>query len=135
MAMLSACDKPFYGLTTVLSIAAIVYVMVTANMLVAGVTTLLGCVLCVLAFLVQCQLGAAFGCVVMIAGLLVQVLMAPTCGDPGYEVCWKDCILPAPYFNHNALFHALFAVGMLILAIILPGMGSQYTKLQDGGEE
>ena len=46
----------------------------------------------------------------MIGGMLIQVALADVCGDPGYEDCWEDCPLPDPMeFNHNALFHALYA--------------------------
>ena len=50
----------------------------------------------------------------MIGGMAVQVALADVCGDPGYEDCWEDCPLPDPMeFNHNALFHALYAAGLL----------------------
>ena len=56
--------------------------------------------------------------VVMIGGMAVQVALADVCGDPGYEDCWEDCPLPDPMeFNHNALFHALYAAGLLALAV------------------
>ena len=55
--------------------------------------------------------------VVMIGGMLIQVALADVCGDPGYEDCWEDCPLPAPEFNHNALFHFLYAVGLLALCV------------------
>merc|ERR1719498_360384 len=48
-------------------------------------------------------------------GFLVQVLLEPTCGRAGYDSCWEDCVLPAPDFNHNALFHVMVAVGLLVL--------------------
>ena len=42
---------------------------------------------------------------------------SPAAG-PGYEDCWEDCPLPDPMeFNHNALFHALYAAGLLALAV------------------
>ena len=51
-------------------------------------------------------------------GMAVQVALADVCGDPGYEDCWEDCPLPDPMeFNHNALFHALYAAGLLALAV------------------
>ena len=55
---------------------------------------------------------------VMIGGMLIQVALADVCGDPGYEDCWEDCPLPDPMeFNHNALFHAVYAAGLLALAV------------------
>jgi len=56
------------------------------------------------------------GCVLQIIGFIVQVALAPQCGDDAYAECWKECPLPAPYFNHNALFHLLYAIGLLIVA-------------------
>ena len=67
-----------------------------------------------------CVAGAVkvAGGVVMIGGMAVQVALADVCGDPGYEDCWEDCPLPDPMeFNHNALFHALYAAGLLALAV------------------
>ena len=50
---------------------------------------------------------------VMVAGLLVQFLLAGTCGKNGYEACFKDCPLPNPgVFNHNALFHIIYMIGL-----------------------
>ena len=46
-------------------------------------------------------------------GFIVQVTLESRCGDDGYEDCFVDCPLPAN-FNHNALFHVLVVVGMLI---------------------
>ena len=44
--------------------------------------------------------------------------LADVCGDPGYEDCGEDCPLPDPMeFNHTALFHALYAAGLLALAV------------------
>merc|ERR1712232_20823 len=64
-----------------------------------------------------CQGGGGAGIVFQIAGFAVQIALSPTCGDAAYENCFRDCPLPAPYFNHNALFHVLYAVGMVPVAI------------------
>jgi len=49
-----------------------------------------------------------FGALVIFIGAFVQVTLGNMCGVP----CPKDCPLPAPMFNHNALFHLVQAVGM-----------------------
>jgi len=49
---------------------------------------------------------------IMIAGMLVQVLLSGTCGRGGYQDCFKDCPLPQE-FNHNALFHVLYLIGVM----------------------
>jgi len=48
-------------------------------------------------------------------GLVVQVLLSPLCGSQ--EDCFRQCPLPAPTFNHNALFHILAAIGFLIYGV------------------
>lgn len=63
----------------------------------------------------------AWGNCLILAGLLVQVLLAPRCGpSEAYENCFRDCPLPTDplTFNHNALFHVLVAIGM-----VFQGMG------------
>jgi cytochrome c oxidase subunit IV len=58
-------------------------------------------------------------CAAMILGilaLLVQVSLAGNCGDDGYEECFRSCPLPNPdKFNHNALFHVIWAVSLYTL--------------------
>jgi len=49
---------------------------------------------------------------VIFAGAYVQVALGPACGN----TCPADCPLPAPHFDHNALFHLAQAVGMALLA-------------------
>lgn len=53
----------------------------------------------------------------MLASLVVQASLGASCGKGGYDVCWLACALPAPAFNHNALFHVLYAVGVLMLGV------------------
>ena len=57
------------------------------------------------------------GFVVMIIAGAVQLSLASVCGFDGYPDCFQDCPLPAPEFNHNALFHVL-AVVFFILYLI-----------------
>lgn len=55
-----------------------------------------------------------FGSFMSIMGLFAQLILSPYCGDEGYEDCFEECPLDNPTtFNHNALFHAMVAVGML----------------------
>ena len=116
-------------------VAVILLVASTQNMLACGVFTALtllvmigvwlkhgagrvggeGCCKGTRVFLAG-AIKAASGAV-MIGGMLIQVALADVCGDPGYEDCWEDCPLPAPEFNHNALFHFLYAVGLLALCV------------------
>ena len=62
---------------------------------------------------------AATGNALIMAGLLVQVLLTPTCGSSeAYENCFRDCPMPDPLkLNHNALFHLLVAIGLIFQAI------------------
>lgn len=50
----------------------------------------------------------------LVVGGVVQILLAPLCGYDAYPDCFEDCPLPAPDFNHNALFHvfAMFCYGL-----------------------
>jgi len=57
--------------------------------------------------------GAGLGGLVYATGIVVQVALASRCGDDAYEDCFVECPLPVN-FNHNALFHVLVVVGMLI---------------------
>lgn len=58
------------------------------------------------------------GYLLLLGGLVTQILLAPTCGDSGYEECFENCILPNPtVFNHNALFHSIYLVGLILLAV------------------
>lgn len=59
-----------------------------------------------------------FALLLLLIGAVIQAGLAPLCGYNAYEVCFEDCPLPAPHFNHNALFH-IFA----LLAYALYGWG------------
>lgn len=59
----------------------------------------------------------ALGAATMIGGNLIQLILAPKCGDAAYEECFVNCPLPDPtVFNHNGLFHVVFLIGLMILA-------------------
>jgi len=51
---------------------------------------------------------------IYLAGGVVQVFLEATCGTGGYESCFADCPFPAPTFNHNAAFHLLLLVYMIL---------------------
>jgi hypothetical protein len=58
-----------------------------------------------------------FGFFTMIVGGGVQMSLASVCGFDGYPDCFRDCPLPAPEFNHNALFHVLALVYFLLFGL------------------
>ncbi|CAK0839955.1 unnamed protein product [Prorocentrum cordatum] len=59
------------------------------------------------------------GIVLIIVGYLAQPVLDPICGDSQSADCFSQCPLPAPYFNHNAMFHLLFAIGLAVLGVTL----------------
>lgn len=87
------------------------------NMLLAGIFHGVCFLYALIVWAVMCKCDLVIGALLCAVGLAIQPVLAEKCGDPGYASCWKDCPLPAPYFNHNALFHTFFAVGLLVLAI------------------
>ncbi len=56
-----------------------------------------------------------FAFVILLGSMLIQMLLAPLCGIGGYKDCFEKCPLPAPTFNHNALFHVLYLIGLIVL--------------------
>jgi len=58
----------------------------------------------------------ALGIVIQLAGGMVQFLLSSKCGPKAYEDCFEEC--PLHYnFNHNALFHVIFLVALLVLLV------------------
>lgn len=60
--------------------------------------------------------------VILLVSYIVQITLAGKCGRLGdsdsYENCFRDCPLPdASVFNHNALFHVIFGVGLGLFAV------------------
>lgn len=90
-------------------------VFTNASLLITGAYSGLVLLYVLIIFASQCDCIKVVGVAMMIAGMLVQVVLAPQCGDAAYANCFKDCPLPAPSFNHNALFHVLFAIGLAVL--------------------
>ena len=52
--------------------------------------------------------------VVLLIGGVLQMKWAPVCGFDAYPDCFRHCPLPAPKFNHNALFH-IFAIVFFVM--------------------
>ena len=59
----------------------------------------------------------AGGMVLCVSGFAVQGLLSFTCGRDAYADCFRNCPLPAPDFDHNALFHMLYMMGLLSTGI------------------
>eukprot|EP00527_Entomoneis_sp_CCMP2396_P008160 CAMPEP_0198137768 /NCGR_PEP_ID=MMETSP1443-20131203/1225_1 /TAXON_ID=186043 /ORGANISM="Entomoneis sp., Strain CCMP2396" /LENGTH=416 /DNA_ID=CAMNT_0043799305 /DNA_START=201 /DNA_END=1451 /DNA_ORIENTATION=+ len=59
----------------------------------------------------QYQLGAVF---CYLFGFAIQYGWKGVCGSGGYQDCFVNCPLPAPTFNHNALFHILAAISIYL---------------------
>eukprot|EP00445_Apocalathium_hangoei_P033009 CAMPEP_0203938638 /NCGR_PEP_ID=MMETSP0359-20131031/75616_1 /ASSEMBLY_ACC=CAM_ASM_000338 /TAXON_ID=268821 /ORGANISM="Scrippsiella Hangoei, Strain SHTV-5" /LENGTH=284 /DNA_ID=CAMNT_0050868863 /DNA_START=20 /DNA_END=876 /DNA_ORIENTATION=+ len=110
----------------------------SASLMLTGVYSAVVLLYVVVVFAVWCEWPKVLGLALMIIGMIVQVALTPMCGDAAYPDCFKDCPLPAPYFNHNALFHWLFAIGLLILGIALntnPELASSAEVTTNGFEQ
>merc|ERR1711862_866794 len=68
----------------------------------------------------------AFSMLLAVLGFVLQLKLAPLCGDASYAKpedettgCWRACPLPvvgyANPFNHNALYHTVYALSLAIL--------------------
>ena len=107
--------------------ANVAYNVILGGLLLLGISLLVSYVV-MLAFFVYhlivggsigIAFGKAFAVVLLGGGLVIQVALAGVCGSDAYEVCFEDCPLPDPMnFNHNALFHTVFAVGLLLQGIV-----------------
>jgi hypothetical protein len=53
----------------------------------------------------------------MLGSLAIQLGLRGVCGDGGYPDCFRSCPLPAPDFNHNALYHIVYASGLGLLGV------------------
>jgi uncharacterized membrane protein YGL010W len=113
-------------LLLLVNVAVMVVNFLFFRLMVLGVTLLVSSVFMVLVFLYHaCHSGKKLSAavkastiVLLAAGLVIQVTLSGVCGNDGYRVCFKDCLLPNPMrFNHNALFHTIFAVGHLFQGV------------------
>ena len=116
-------------LWTVAYSAALTMALVLDSNIVVGVTTIVSYGAAVLLFVPD--YFKIIGLLVCIGGFIVQFILAEDCGDDGYEDCFESCPLPDPItFNHNALFHSIWAVGLTIFAITeyTNPLGETYTE-------
>ena len=56
---------------------------------------------------------AIVGTMLILAAVGLQFSLGATCGVP----CPKDCVLPAPDFNHNAAFHLIMALSVILVTV------------------
>merc|ERR1711862_172014 len=72
----------------------------------------------------------AFSMLLAVLGFVLQLKLAPLCGDASYAKpedettgCWRACPLPvvgyANPFNHNALYHTVYALSLALLAAVV----------------
>ena len=118
----STCKQITWYIGIVISLAVFVLTIVMESLLYAGV---LGLLLYIATIAVNIMAATKdgkniihytskiVGVALLIFGLLVWVTLHPKCGWPEYENCFEECPLPFE-FNHNALFHLLFAIGLVI---------------------
>jgi len=139
-----SCGWLLYSIAAIVNGGAVVYEFfaLPSYFLLSGAVHIVGALFVTVVYSLLCKFPQAISVLVMALGFVVQGALAPTCGGSAYYWnCWKDCILPAPHFNHNALFHTMVAVGMLTLLIFMnnsPDMteddekkGNDFTKVAD----
>lgn len=104
--------------------ALIAFVVYDSSAFWSGVGTLSGAALMALTFFLILlrkprfsTTTKAFAMVTVVLGYAIQPLLAPICGDAAYEDCFVECPLPAPDFNHNALYHSVVFVGFSVFGI------------------
>ena len=97
-------------------LAVIVVLVGWRSMSVAGIYLIASHLWCAIYYVALLRdWAASVGSAFNVIGLVVQVLLAPTCGDPAYAVCFENCILPDPTnFNHNGVFHVIIILGLLV---------------------
>ena len=108
-------------------VANVAYNVILGGLLLLGISLLVSYVIMLLVFAYHMLLednmriseGKLFAVSFMGGSLVIQVVLAGDCGSDAYEVCFVDCPLPDPMqFNHNALFHSIFAVGLFLQGIV-----------------
>jgi len=55
----------------------------------------------------------------MLGSIAIQLGLRGVCGDGGYPDCFRSCPLPAPHFNHNALYHIVYAFALAVLGVAI----------------
>lgn len=72
---------------------------------------------------------ASVGTGLIVLGGFIQFGFRGLCGDDAYLECFEKCPLPNPMtFNHNALFHVVYMVGLIVQAF------GRYTHRQHPSE-
>jgi hypothetical protein len=125
--LLPCCEDPgratiLYVLDAIASLihgAAIVQTMIDPQLLVTGALTAVVMLYLLVVWAVRAQWVKAVAMLFCVGGMIVQITLSSSCGDAAYESCFAECPLPAPYFNHNALFHVLYAIGLLIVGVAM----------------
>mmetsp|Transcript_135915 Transcript_135915/g.202124 ORF Transcript_135915/g.202124 Transcript_135915/m.202124 type:complete len:292 (-) Transcript_135915:119-994(-) len=119
-----------WWVVALITTALTVYTTIVIDHFVAGVLVNIGIILpaaCIIYGIQACRRPShhhkcnnvvkIVGILGMILGVVIQLVLRGTCGDGGYEDCFEDCPLPHPTkFNHNALFHVVHLVGVILLA-------------------
>lgn len=113
----SGNPKQWYTiLTSLIGLAIIVMLAVWHSMIVGGIYLIASNVWFVIYYVALLRdWAASVGSAFVGIGLLIQHLLAPTCGDSAYAECFKECFLPDPtVFNHNGVFHVNVSLALLL---------------------
>uniref|UniRef100_A0A6U8U2U2 Chitin synthase export chaperone n=1 Tax=Zooxanthella nutricula TaxID=1333877 RepID=A0A6U8U2U2_9DINO len=117
---LARCGKYILVVSLVLFVIVIDYnIFAGASFLVTGAYSLAVLLYASVVFGLASEFAKLSGCALMITGMVVQAALSSRCGDAAYRNCFTDCPLPAPQFNHNALFHTLLALGLVVLGVAM----------------
>lgn len=125
--MLPAGDTPtwkkiIWYLGIAIGLATAVLTVVMKTLLYAGVLGLLMYIATIVINIVAAAkdgknaihyANKVLGAALWISGLLVWVMLRTKCGFSEYDNCFDECPLPFE-FNHNALFHLLYAIGLVV---------------------
>ena len=118
----STCKTITWYIGIAIGLAVIVLTVVMKTPLYAGV---LGLLLYIAAIIINIMVALKtgknvfhfsnkiIGFALLISGVLVWVALRPKCGFSEYDNCFDECPLPFE-LNHNALFHLLYAFGLLV---------------------
>jgi len=116
-----SCGWVLYSIAAIVNGGAVVYefLALPSYFTLSGAVHIVGALFVTVVYLLLCEFPKAISVLMIGLGFVVQGALASTCGPAAYPDCFKDCILPAPHFNHNAVFHTMVAVGMLTLLIFM----------------
>jgi len=113
--------KAVWWSTGVVSMIVVVYASVVVELLYISILGMVGylvtAIICIVAR-PDLWYVKAIGAALLLAGFLVQAFLRGRCGDAGYQDCFRECPLPNPtVFNHNGLFHIVYMIGLMVLAV------------------